>query len=293
MRHASLQSFLAARAAVMARGPFAVIMLEDPVEIGSTIRHHQNLGFRHVIVLAPPALSLPEDLTGALVAASPRLHLITDDPFAEHALPRAVNMLASAAPGQWFYYGYNAEYLFFPFCETRRVGEMLNFHTEEKRDAMLCYVIDLYADDLSRFPDAVSLEHAHFDRAGYFAQVRGGEGGPKERQLDFFGALRWRFEEHVAPERRRIDRIALFRADPQARLRPDYTLTHEEMNTYASPWHNNLTAAICSFRAAKALRTNPGSRHAIGSFLWRNSERFRWDSHQLMDLGLMEPGQWF
>ena len=37
---------------------------------------------------------------------------------------------------------------------------------------------------------------------------------PKERQLDFFGGLRWRFEEHVPPARRRIDRIALFKAKP-------------------------------------------------------------------------------
>lgn len=293
MRHASISTFLNTRAAVLARGPLAFLMIEDPVEIGSTIRHHQKLGFRHIIALAPPSLSLPEDFDAELAADSPRLHLVTCDPFAENALPNAINRLSVAAQGQWIYYGYNAEYLFFPFCETRRVGEMLAFHTEEKREAMLCYVIDLYADDLNRFPDAVSLDQAHFDRAGYFAQVRPGIGGPKERQLDFFGALRWRFEEHVAPERRRIDRIALFRARADARLRPDYTLTVEEMNTYANPWHNNLTAAVCSFRAAKALRSNPGSRHAIDSFMWRNSERFRWNSHQLMDLGLMEPGQWF
>ena len=54
-----------------------------------------------------------------------------------------------------------------------------------------------------------------------------------------------------------------------------------------------LTAAIASFRAAKALATNPGSREAIGSFRWRNSEPFQWKAQQLMDLGLMEPGQWF
>ncbi len=48
-----------------------------------------------------------------------------------------------------------------------------------------------------------------------------------------------------------------------------------------------------SFRTAKALRTNPGSRDAIATFHWHNSVRFGWNSQQLMDLGLMEPGQWF
>ncbi|NBO21474.1 MAG: hypothetical protein EBU97_06040, partial [Rhodobacteraceae bacterium] len=76
-------------------------------------------------------------------------------------------------------------------------------------------------------------------------------------------------------------------------IRPDFTTSDEEYNTYACPWHNNLTAAVCSFRTAKALRTNPGSRHAVTDFLWHNSVRFSWSSQQLMDLGLMEPGQWF
>jgi hypothetical protein len=65
------------------------------------------------------------------------------------------------------------------------------------------------------------------------------------------------------------------------------------MNTYACPWHHSLTAAICSFRVAKALRTNPGSRHDIADFRWHRSTQFHWSSLQLMELGLMEPGQWF
>ena len=50
---------------------------------------------------------------------------------------------------------------------------------------------------------------------------------------------------------------------------------------------------MASFRVAKALVRNPGSREQIRSFTWRNSEPFRWSSHQLMERGLMEPGQWF
>ena len=76
-------------------------------------------------------------------------------------------------------------------------------------------------------------------------------------------------------------------------LRPDFTFSDEEYNTYACPWHNNLTATVCSFRTAKALKSNPGSRWGITTFEWRNSTPFQWHSQQLMDLGLMEPGQWF
>jgi len=93
--------------------------------------------------------------------------------------------------------------------------------------------------------------------------------------------------------RRKIDRVALFRAKPGLVLRSDFTFSDEEYNTYACPWHHNVTTAVVSFRTAKALKSNPGSRMAIPTFRWHNSVPFTWGSQQLMDLGLMEPGQWF
>ena len=134
------------------------------------------------------------------------------------------------------------------------------------------------------------------DKSGYYALARpdpDNHNHPKERQLNFFGGLRWRYEEHIPKERRRIDRIAIFRATEQVRLRPDHTFTDEEYNTFACPWHHNLTASIISFRAAKALKRNPGSTFDIHTFRWHNSTPFEWHSRQLLDLGLMEPGQWF
>ena len=159
----------------------------------------------------------------------------------------------------------------------------------------LTYVVDLYAADLTTNPDAVSIEDAMLDRSGYYALGRldPESNVPHERQLDFFGGLRWRFEEHIPAARRKIDRIALFRAKPGLRLRPDFTFSDEEYNTYSCPWHHNITTAVVSFRTAKALRTNPGSRYDIHDFKWRNTVPFEWHSQQLMDLGLMEPGQWF
>ena len=287
--YSDLNAFLKTARSVLSRGPVAVIMAEDATEVDTTLRHHLVAGFKSVILLAPDELRLAADLTD-------KIHRIAHDVHTEGALPEAVNRLIDAAAGQWLYYCYNAEYLFFPFCETRRIGEMLAFHSEERRDAILSYVVDLYAGDLTANPDAVSLENAHLDRSGYYALARTAPlppHTPKDRQLDFFGGLRWRFEEHVPWTRRKIDRIALFRAKQGLRLRPDFTLSDEEMNTYACPWHNNITTAICSFRTAKALRANPGSRFAINTFRWQNSTEFQWQSQQLMDLGLMEPGQWF
>jgi hypothetical protein len=289
MQHDSLTAYIASLRATPARGPVAVICVEDTAEVDGTLNHHLRAGFRDVLMLAPEGIDpSPEVL--------PRIHLIRYDVYAQDALPNAVNALIAAMPGTWIYYGFNAEYLFFPFCETRNVREMIAFQMEERRDAFLSYVIDLYAGDLGSYPDAVAPGDALLDRSGYYALGRpdpGNHNHPKERQLDFFGGLRWRFEEHVPMVRRKIDRIALFRARAGLTLRDDFTFSDEEYNTYACPWHNNITTAVMSFRTAKALRSNPGSKYAIRDFRWRNSTPFQWNSQQLMDLGLMEPGQWF
>lgn len=167
---------------------------------------------------------------------------------------------------------------------------------EERREAILTYVIDLYAGDLENHPDAVSLEEAQMDKSGYYALARPdpqNHNHPKERQLDFFGGLRWRYEEHIPSDKRKIDRISLFRNKPGLVLNSDFTFNDQEYNTYSCEWHNNITTAICSFRTAKALKTNPGSTFDISTFRWHNSVPFEWHSRQLLDLGLMEPGQWF
>ena len=288
MQHPTLDRFLEQETALPGTAPLALIFVEDDVEVATTLRHHLQCGFGTVLALMPDAFSLPQDVES-------RVHRISFDCGPEGAVIAAVNMVIAATAGRWMYYCYNAEYLFYPFCETRSVGEMLAFHQEERRDAMLTCVIDLYADDLGHAPNGVSLDRAHLDKSGYYALARTDPvtGQPRERQLDFFGGVRWRFEEHIPKDSRKIDRIALFKSAPGLELRPNHTFAEQEYNTYACPWHHNLTAAICSFRTAKALKRNPGSKFDIHSFHWHNSTPFEWHSRQLLDLGLMEPGQWF
>ncbi|SEM67030.1 hypothetical protein SAMN04488003_10366 [Loktanella fryxellensis] len=287
MIHTSLNAFLTQGRDVLSKGPIALILMEDAVEVDSTLRHHIDAGFRVVVAVGAAQIAVDHALEEHII----RVH---HDMLSPDALTTVVNGVIDAAPGQWIFYGYNTEYLFYPFCETRTVGEMLAFSTEERRDSLLTYVVDLYAGDLSAHPTAVSRPDAHLDRSGYYALARKDRDGEFcERQLDFFGGLRWRFEEHVPAPRRRIDRVSLFRARPGLRLTASHTFNDPEYNTYACPWHNSLTAALCSFRTAKALRRNAGSAPHIHSFRWHNSEPFRWESRQLLDLGLMEPGQWF
>ncbi|MEO0752306.1 MAG: hypothetical protein AAFY25_10925 [Pseudomonadota bacterium] len=285
----SLNALLSTGQALLAKGPVALIFVEDEVEVDSTLRHHVDLQFSQVFAFMPEAFVLAPDV-------AERVHRVGFDVTRGDSYIRVVNRMIQAVPGLWLYYCFNAEYLFYPFCETRSVGELLTFHSEERREAMLTYVIDIYAKDLDQNRNGVSLENAHLDRSGYYAlarKKRPDSDDPQERQLDFFGGLRWRYEEHVPQDKRKIDRIALFRAKQDLILRGNHTFSDEEYNTFACPWHNNLTGAIMSFRTAKALKTNPGSTFDIYNFCWHNTAPFEWHSRQLLDLGLMEPGQWF
>lgn len=273
----------------IAVGPLALIFVEDEVEIDTTLRHHKDLGFKQVIAFIPKAFKMAHDVADDVIR-------VDTENTTGQAMVDMVNAVAAACPDQWIFYCFNSEYLLFPFCESRTVGEMLAFHNEERRASMLTYVIDLYADNLWEHKNAVSIEHALMDKTGYYALGRSdpeNHNHPKERQLDFYGGLRWRFEEHVPEAKRKIDRISIFKATPGVTLRPDFTMSDEEMNTFSCKWHNNLTAAVCSFRTAKALKTNAGSTYDIQTFKWHNSVPFEWHSRQLLDLGLMEPGQWF
>jgi hypothetical protein len=288
-RFDSLAAFRsAAGGLVPGGGAVCLILSEDGVELDGTIRHHIARGFARIVVLAADSHEIAPALEDRVIR-------VRHDMGREGAPEEAVNTVIGAAPaGTWMAYVFNAEYLFFPFCEDRSIGELCAFCAEERRDSVLSYVVDLYAPDLAAHPDGVAPGAAHFDRTGYYALVRAGRNGePKERQLDFHGGLKWRFEEHVPKDRRRIDRVAIFRTKPGLALLGDHRFSEEEYNTYACPWHNSPTAVVASFRTAKALRRNPASRHAIGTFAWPNTAPFDWSSRQLLDLGLMEPGQWF
>jgi len=290
MQFSSLSDLKKNGEVALATGPIALIIVEDKVEVDTTLRHHINAGFKSVIAFLPASFKLPDDVEA-------KCHRVDfDAKLTRLPITEIVNDLIPLTHGEWLYYCYNAEFLFHPFCETRNVAELLSFHAEERREAMLTYVIDVYASDVQKNRNGVSIEDAFMDRTGYYALARSDpeqHNHPKERQLDFFGGLHWRFEEHIPVARRKIDRVSLFLSKPGLEMRPGYVFSDEEYNTFACPWHNNLTSAIVSFRASKALKRNPGSSFDIHNFKWHNSVQFEWHSRQLMDLGLMEPGQWF
>ena len=141
MDYPSLDEFFKSGKHHFKKGPIALIFAEDDVELVSTISHHINLGFTNTILFAKSKPALPID-------AKDKLVFICHDLFNSPEVDIIINKINTLAVNQWIYYYYNAEYLFFPFCETRSVAELLNFHSEELRDSMLTFVVDIYTKNL-------------------------------------------------------------------------------------------------------------------------------------------------
>lgn len=260
-------------------GPVAILINEDDSDLTGSIDHHRGLGFANIVVITRPR-GLPEDVS----------HVLTDP---TQPLDQIVNALLPRLDGRWVFTGYNAEYLFFPFCEARSIADVAQFVTEERRNAVFGITVDLYPSDIDRDMKAITRDDALFDPVGYYALDRYDGPTRLDRQIDVFGGLKWRFAEHVPWPRQRIDRIPFFLARKDVPMTPALLFEDAEMNTIACPWHNNLTMAVPSFRVAKSLVSNPGSTFDIAAFKTASSARFEWTSEQLMLGGFMEPGQWF
>ncbi|MEO9683244.1 MAG: hypothetical protein ABJF76_06140, partial [Tateyamaria sp.] len=106
MQYDNLSSFTNSRQAVPQKGPVALVLVEDDVEVATTLRHNQQAGFQHIIACMPPQFELPRDLVEVVTR-------IDYDMNAPDAMQQAVNQVIAAVPaGTWMYYCYNAEFLF-------------------------------------------------------------------------------------------------------------------------------------------------------------------------------------
>jgi hypothetical protein len=265
-------------------GPVAIVLAEDGVALPETIARCRTLGFAATLLLGEPRLALPP--AEGLHQAAIRLRSRTD-------VAAALTRLNSLLAGRWLYWGFTAEFLFYPFCETRSVRDLIAFMEEERRAAVFTGLLDLYPGDLAAAPSGVDLESAWFDGSGRFGLASWEDGAPVERRIDHFGGLAWRFEEHLPPVARRTDRVSLYRAEAGLAMREDFRLGDPERNTHQCVWHRNVTACLASFRTARALRRTPASAAAIAEFRWACSRPFGWSSAELLDQGFMESGQWF
>ncbi|MEM7506681.1 MAG: hypothetical protein AAF415_08030 [Pseudomonadota bacterium] len=257
-------------------GVLSVVFCEEDWLIPETIAHVQAQRPAHILAIGR---------TGAL-ASDAGLSIVTADLANRTARVEAMNQLIAGLQGRWMHWLNNAEFLFFPWCETRTINDLASFLKDERRRSLYTYALDLYA---AKLPGAGQLEGAglHFDAKAYHAFPQ------EDRRLTVFGGLGWRFEEFFPAWMQQIGRAALFLADKDVRIGRDMMFEADAYRSVSAPWHNSPTGAIMSLRRTSHLMAAPGFDDVAGKLIWEGSTPFGWHSAQLLDMGMIEPGQWF
>lgn len=276
MTYESLDDYLGAIDAGPS-GPRAIILCESEFLAAETAQRLVDLRFQQIIAIGP----------GARAAEGVEQVAAIMEPIGKDvARAAAVNRLIADAPARWTLLLFNGEFVFYPFCETRSIRDFAEFLNNERRPAAMGYAIDLYSDALGQDDAAFSPQEAYFDAEGWYGFERG------DKIAEIYGGVGWRFEEFMPHTMLRVNRPALFWADPEVPIRGDLWFDEDAYNAVSCPWHNNPTFALMSVRRAMALRAHPNFAKAVKTLMWPCSQKFEWRSEQLLSLGMIEAGQW-
>ena len=275
MRYRTIAEFRRAGAALPS-GIVAVLLCDQPWHARSSANRLAQQGAACILAI------------GGVNVDDPGCPVITiDEPVAEARAHQTLSALIPALAGRWVLWLWNGEYFVFPFGETRQIGDLTDFLADERRRSIYTYALDLYAHDLPAEAEAPEQSDLNIDRIGYHAYPR------DNQQLRVYGGLGWRYREFLPDSARQIGRTALFLARPDLRMGAERLMEDEEYASVSCPWHHNPTAAIMSMRRARRVMAHPEFPAVRERLLWDGSERFDWTSAQLLELGLIEPGQWF
>lgn len=259
-------------------GVLAVVLCESALHLQATAAHLVRQGASAIIAIGRASAALSDP--GVPVIR------IAEDPRDSNA-PEIMSALMRPLHGRWLVWLWNGEFLFFPFCETRAFSDLAEFLDSERRHMVYTYAFDLYADPLPTAEDSPRECDLYFDRLGYYAFP------DQDQTLKIFGSIGWRFEEITPTWMRQIGRASLVRASKGLTMRPDLQFADPDYASASCPWHRNPTAAMMSLRRTRRICTHPRFVEKRQSLMWHGSTRFDWSSRQLLDLGMIEPGQWF
>lgn len=276
MQFASTAEF-ARKRPTLPGGVIGVLLCESDLHARASARRMARQGVSALIAIGNP---------GDLGDPGCPVHTVSQ-PVSDVDAHRVLNPLIDALAGQWLLWHWNAEFFVFPYGETRILADLTAFLTDERRRSLYCYALDLYSQDLPRADQAPELAELKFDRIGYHAF-------PKEnQQLRVFGGLGWRFQEFLPPRTRQIGRTSLLKAQKGVHLGRDMMFEDLDYASVSCPWHHNPTGAVMTLRRARRIMAHKAFPEIRKRLDWKGTTRFEWDSKQLLDLGLIEPGQWF
>lgn len=272
----SVSAFIKARPKLPG-GVIAVLLCETPMQVVASAQRLETQGASVILAIGATA-DLPElGIPIVRIAELPT----------QRSAWLMLNALIDALADRWLLWLWNGEFFVFPFGETRTLNDLTAFLSDERRRSIFTYALDLYANDLPAANADPQSHILHFDRIGYHAF-------PKEEQvLRIYGGLGWRFAEFTPKEQHQIGRISLFRATKGVWMDRKYLFDDPEYGSVQCKWHHNPTAAMMTLRRARRIVAHPQFFEVRGKLTWAGTQRFDWTSQQLLELGMIEPGQWF
>ena len=223
-------------------------------------------------------------------------------------------LLGKYGSGHWCLTCDPDEFLVYPYIEDRNLHELTEFLASEKRDHLFCLMLDMYGKgsvkDTHCLPGKDPVEVApYFDRLGYVQT-------PNEFNGDVYiqGGVRRRVMFADAPERApALNKTPLILWKPYySYISSMHVASPKRLNRPHSTKHICPTGCILHYKflsviSAKAAEEMERKQHYDNSVEYRryNSVLQREDeffceistryagSKQLVDLGLMNTGQWF
>lgn len=258
-------------------GVVAILLCETDRHAEASARRLVDQGAAAIIAVgASPTLADP----------GCTLFRIEETPHAK-GVDQILQTLFQALKDRWVIWLWNSEFLVFPFGEARTLADLAGFLGDERRQSIQAYVLDLYAKQLPAPAVDPQQVPMYFDRFGYYAFPEG------DRTLRLRGGLGWRFEEFTPPDLQPISRAVMLKPGEDLTVGKDLSVHGGEYDSLNCPWHRNPTAAIMSLRRSRRIMAHPGFPKVAEKLMWPGSTQFSWKSTQLLELGMIEPGQWF
>jgi hypothetical protein len=284
-----------------------------PALLPGFLQHHRRLGIAEFVFLD---LSVAGDLAVRL-AAEPGCAVWA--PRSDWRPGEAVHMLNALrhryAHRRWCLSLESTDLFVYHRCEGRRIQSLLDFVSSEHRDHVFALVVDMYAEQPAAglvVPADAAAAHLlpYFDPIGYHTAEPATDrsvtvrGGPRRRTQ--FAAMPW--------ESPALDRVPLVKwrriygyVDDTSRLHPP------RLNTPHAPWHSSPTgcllrlalldcapdgaarrpAAATDAAATDAAATDAAATDLAELSLHNAVSRRYTSSADLVDCGLLNPGQWF